>query len=143
MIQKAEKSDAPLLRELFEEFYQSDAVLHPIPPAFHEATLDELFSAHSTQRCYLLDDCGYALLSEKFSHEAGGRELWLEELYLRPAYRGNGLGHKFFKWLFSEARREGIARIRLEYELENTRARRLYRSLGFAPLEYGQLFWTP
>lgn len=143
MIRTALPSDAPLLRKLFEEFYQSAAVLHPVPASYHEATLQELFSPHTTQHCYLLDEGGYALLSEKFSHEAGGRELWLEELYLRPERRGNGLGHAFFEWLLADARQEGIARIRLEYEPENTRAFRLYRSLGFAPLEYGQLFWTP
>ena len=96
MIYLATKPDRTLLNTLFSEFYASDAVLHSIPQSYHDAALDELFSGASRQRAYVLADgetpVGYALLSEKFSHEAGGPELWLEELYLRKAARGKGLG---------------------------------------------------
>ncbi len=147
MICKAEITDRKLLNDLFSEFYASEAVLHPVPQSFHDATLDELFSDCSRQRAYLLKDgeisVGYALLSEKFSHEAGGMELWLEELYLREDARGKGLGSAFFQFLFKQAERERICRIRLEIEPDNTRAAALYRRWGFKPLPYDQMVWTP
>ncbi len=144
MICKAEKSHIPLLKAMFSEFYASEAVHENIPESYHEAALFELFSERSLQRCYILgQEEGYALLSLKFSHEAGGMELWLEELYLRPASRGKGLGKEFFAFLLESAQKEGISRIRLEVEPENERAKKLYRSLGFRPLPYGQLIWTP
>ena len=147
MIRIATISDRNLLKTMFTEFYASDAVLHTIPQAYHERALDELFSASSRQRAYLIEDgempVGYALLSEKFSHEAGGMELWMEELYLREAARGKGLGSAFFRFLLETAQKESIDRVRLEVEPENTRATVLYARLGFKPLAYNQMTWTP
>lgn len=143
MIRKASPEDRPLLKALLEEFYETDAVLHPLPASYHEAALEELFSGWSMQRAYVLETetapAGYALLSLKYSHEAGGMELWVEELYVRPAFRGLGLGRAFFATLLEEADREGIARIRLEVEPENIRAAALYARMGFHPLGYAQM----
>ena len=58
------------------------------------------------------ETAGYGLLSLKYSHEAGGLELWVEELYVRPAFRGRGLGHEFFAWLRGLSAAEHIRRIR-------------------------------
>lgn len=147
MIRLAKNTDRNLLCTLFSEFYASHAVLHSIPQRHHEAALDELFSTRSTQRAYLLEDgekaVGYALLSEKFSHEAGGMELWLEELYLRESARGKGFGSAFFRFLLDMAAKERIARVRLEVEPDNIRAAALYAHLGFVPLPYHQMAWTP
>ena len=147
MIRPAVPADRSVLREMFDEFYSSEAVLHPLPASCHEAALDELFSGGTAQRCFLLTEgdaaAGYALLSPKYSHEAGGAELWLEELYLRETARGKGLGSEFFRFLLAAAQKEGIARVRLEVEPENTRAAALYARLGFQPLPYDQMAWTP
>lgn len=143
MIRPATGADRRILRELFDEFYRSDAVLHPLPAAYHEAALDDLLSGSTTQSCFLLCDgeavCGYALLAEKYSHEAGGLELWVEELYLRPEVRGKGMGSAFFDYLRQYAAARDVRRLRLEVEEENTGAMRLYERQGFAPLEYRQM----
>ena len=106
--------------------------------------LDELFRSDSLQRACLLEQdgetAGYGLLSLKYSHEAGGLELWVEELYVRPAFRGHGLGHEFFAWLRGLSAAEHIRRIRLETEPENERAAALYARMGFSPLGYCQMF---
>ena len=76
---------------------------------------------------------GYAILSRSFSPESGSPICWIEELYIRKAYRGHGLGTKFL----SSVREEfPSARLRLEVEPENTGAVALYKRLGFTPLEY-------
>ena len=64
----------------------------------------------------------------------------MEELYVRPAFRGHGLGHEFFAWLRGLAAAEHIRRIRLETEPENERAAALYARMGFSPLGYCQMF---
>ena len=71
--------------------------------------------------------------------EAGGIELWLEELYLRPQARGRGAGSEFFTFLRGYGETIGARRLRLEVEEENTGARRLYRRMGFASLDYLQM----
>ena len=64
----------------------------------------------------------------------------MEELYVRPAFRGRGLGHEFFTWLRGLSAAEHIRRIRLETEPENERAAALYARMGFSPLGYCQMF---
>ena len=105
---------------------------------------DQIVEIGGLQRACLLEQdgetAGYGLLSLKYSHEAGGLELWVEELYVRPAFRGHGLGHEFFAWLRGLAAAEHIRRIRLETEPENERAAALYARMGFSPLGYCQMF---
>ena len=132
-----------ILLAMFEEFYASEAVLHPIPQSYHFRTLEELFSVNSLQKCFVFELAGavvgYALLSCKFSHEAGGMEWWLEEFYIRKAHRGGGLGREFLQVLTQQAAQQKICRLRLEIEPENTRAAQLYESFGFESLPYAQL----
>lgn len=64
----------------------------------------------------------------------------MEELYVRPAFRGHGLGHEFFAWLRGLSAAEHIRRIRLETEPENERGSGTLRPHGFSPLGYCQMF---
>lgn len=140
MIRPLTAADRGLFLTLCGEFYHSEAVLHPIPPLYHERTFQELMRSDVYLLGYLLEDAGaaagYALLSRGFSPEVGGSILWLEELYLRPAFRGRGLGTEFFRYLETH---HPASRYRLEVEPDNLRAKALYRRLGYVPLPYEQL----
>ena len=91
---------------------------------------------------YLLDwegeTAGYGLTARTFSQEAGGIVIWIEELYIREAYRSRGLGREFFSYI-EEKNRGKIKRIRLEVEEDNTRAISLYERLGYEVLGYNQM----
>ena len=93
-------------------------------------------------KAYLLEQdgktAGYALLSRQFSQEAGGMALWIDEIYIRPPFRGRGLGSEFFRFL-EENIHGRIKRLRLETEPENKGAQALYHRLGFRPLGYLQM----
>ena len=82
---------------------------------------------------------GYALISKTYSREAGGKVLWLEELFVLENYRCCGLGREYFDFIEEYAKENHFARIRLEVEKENIRARKLYEKLGYIPLEYSQM----
>lgn len=143
MICEVKLSHKKELLSMFEAFYRSEAVLQDIPYDYHLRTLEDLFSPQSLQKAYIFEvdgtAVGYALLSYKFSHEAGGRELWLEEFYVRDAYRRQGLGREFLSFLTRLQKQEGICRLRLEVEPENIRAARLYEEFGFQNLPYAQM----
>ena len=72
----------------------------------------------------------YKRQSRTFSQEAGGKVVWLEELYIRPEYRCHGLGKEFFRYVDEKIAPE-VKRLRLEIEPENLRAKKLYLSLGY------------
>ena len=137
MFRNAEEKDLALFLELSQEFYRSTAVLHPIPVQHMESTFREAMRSdvYIILRILEVDGeaAGYAILSRSFSPEAGCPVCWIEELYIREAYRGQGLGAKF---LASVREEFPSARLRLEVEPENTGAVALYERLGFTPLEY-------
>lgn len=138
-IRKIENKDKEAFFAMSRDFYASDAVLHDIPEEYHERAFAELTRSEDYARGYLLEfdgkTAGYALLSLSYSREAGGLCVWIEELYVLPEYQGRGAAHAFFGWL-----EENIpaARYRLETEHDNLRAKKLYKSLGYYPLEYEQ-----
>lgn len=132
--------DREVFLRLTEEFYASDAVLHPVPPEYHRRTFEELLRSDVyLKACLFVPEghpVGYGLLSRSYSPEAGGPVVWVEELYIRPQARGMGLGSAFFSWL---ERSLPAARYRLEVEPDNLGALRLYRRKGYAPLPYLQM----
>lgn len=140
MIRKYEAADRALLLSLFDEFYHSPAVLHPVSEAFFQRTLDAVEAGSPFSELYVLESggkaAGYALLALTHSNEAGGTVVWLEEIYIRSDFRGHGLGNEFFDFLEKEY--ASAARIRLEVEPENEGAVRLYLRRGFKKLDYDQ-----
>ena len=140
-IRRLTSADRETYLAMARAFYQSDAVLHPVPDSHLEATFAEMLRSDQYAEGFLLLSAGlpagYALLSKTFSQEAGGRVVWLEELFVLPEYRGRGIGRAFFAYLHEHI---PAARYRLEAEPENAGALRLYRSLGYRELPYSQLF---
>ena len=134
--------DRTLYLEMAREFYQTDAVSHPVPEAYFVRTYDELLRGSPYAEGYILEcdgqDAGYALLARSFSQEAGGPVVWVDELYVRPQFRGRGVGKRFLAGL-TELVGPQVRRLRLEVSPGNTRAARLYAGFGFAPLEYRQM----
>lgn len=139
MIRPIQEKDRALYLALADEFYHSDAVLHPVPPAYLEAAFAEMTRSDVYLQGYILEHegetAGYAVLAKMFSCEAGGLCVWIEEIYIRAAFRGKGLGGEFLR--FCKAIPD-VKRLRLEIEESNTAADALYRRNGFQPLDYAQ-----
>ena len=123
-----------------DEFYSSEAVLAPVPASYHVSAFEELMRSEDYLKCYMLEyggeTVGYALLDITYCREAGGKEIWIEELYVRENFRDKGIGHAFFDFI---GREENCKRFRLETEKDNLRARKLYASVGYKELPYLQL----
>ena len=138
MIRKINENDRSVMLDMFDEFYHSPGVMHAVPKSHFERTLNEVYSGSPFIDCYIFEQdgkaAGYGQLSLTYSNEAGGICVWLEEIYVRPAFQGKGLGSEFLNFVKNEYK--NAARLRLEIEPDNDGARKLYKRMGFSELEY-------
>jgi ribosomal protein S18 acetylase RimI-like enzyme len=74
---------------------------------------------------------GYLVLTIGYSVEYGGRDGFIDDLYVVPDVRGRGLGGQLIELAIREARLLGIRTLHLEVEADNGGADRLYRGAGF------------
>ena len=78
---------------------------------------------------------GYIALCFGYSIELGGRDAFIDELFILEEHRGRGVGKTVLEEIQSKARERKVKALHLEVERSNDRARKLYRSLGFASRE--------
>ncbi|HSN96864.1 MAG TPA: GNAT family N-acetyltransferase [Candidatus Nanopelagicales bacterium] len=78
---------------------------------------------------------GYALLIPFWSGEYGGELFLLDEFYLTPDRRSQGLGARFIAWIEETARRTGRVGITFGVVGGNPRAMRFYERLGYERLD--------
>ena len=140
MIRRINRSDREQYLQMAHDFYHSDAVLHAVPDAYFVRAFDEMMRSEEYLTGLIFEaegkTAGYALLVNTWSQEAGGKAVWIDEIYVLPEYRGRGIAKDFFAQLKQLV---PAARYRLEIEPDNARAEALYRSVGFEALGYKQL----
>ena len=80
---------------------------------------------------------GFAQLRFRPSLYTGALDAYLEELYVVPHRRGQGLGRALLEAAMEHARERGAARIDLNTSVSDVAARALYESAGFTNREGG------
>ena len=73
---------------------------------------------------------GIAIFFPTFSTFTGRPGLWLEDVYVRPEYRGEGIGKAFLERFLTIARERGCARAEWSVLDWNTPAIKFYERLG-------------
>jgi GNAT superfamily N-acetyltransferase len=136
VIRTADPSDVAVLLELVHEL----AVYEREPDAVEatEAMLaGALFGPAPVASCLVAEQdgqvVGFALWYVTFSTWKGLPGLWLEDLYVRPAARGTGLGRALLQELAAVCVQRGYARFEWWVLDWNAPAIGFYRSLGAQP----------
>ena len=105
-------------------------------PATARQALGALLASAELGRVYRIvsggASVGYAALTFGFSLEWGGRDAFVDEIFVEEAARGRGVGRAALRALVREAERLGVRALHLEVEAANAGAQALYRSEGFA-----------
>jgi GNAT superfamily N-acetyltransferase len=127
VIRTAGPEDADGLIGLIREFYVVDH--HPWDEEVVRAGLEPLLASDDHGVVLLADGGGYAVITWSWSVESGGRDVLLDEIYVRD--RGEGAGSELMAAVFAEMRDRGLRRIFLETETANHRARSFYARHGF------------
>lgn len=74
---------------------------------------------------------GYVALCGGYSLEFGGRDAFVDDFFVIPEARAQGLGAWMLARLAAEARAMGYKALHLEVDRENLRAQQLYARQGF------------
>ena len=135
-------ADHDLILPMVQDFYQGDAVLHPVELEILERTFRDATDAQEPLlRGLLLEvdgqPAGYVYITQCYSAEVGGRCIFIEELFLKEAFRGKGLGRAILTWL--EEQYPSARRFRLEVNEVNQNAVHLYQKSGYEYLRYDQM----
>lgn len=76
---------------------------------------------------------GYAQIREAKDYLRHSRFAYLGFMYVKPAFRGQGINQKVLDALTDWIKQQGIAEIRLEVYAKNEGAKRAYEKAGFTP----------
>ncbi len=130
---KAFPADIPLISKMIEKLYISENTAYDETKV--NSALLELIEDESYGACWILtsgaDRAGYMIIGSAFSVEFGGRTAFIDELYISENCRGKGLGRKALEFAENYAGEKGYTYLRLEVELSNTPAQKIYRANGF------------
>jgi len=134
----AEWEDVDRLLEMMRELYAHDRT--PFDEARSRKGTYELISSMDSAitdlgRIWLIllgeEIAGYVVLTFGFSLEYGGMHGFIDELFVREPFRGQGAGSLAVEHVSAMCRHLGMSTLLLEVDLENPRAHALYQRLGF------------
>jgi GNAT superfamily N-acetyltransferase len=103
-----------------------------------------LFAPHPRVFCDLAEwngePAGFALWFYNFSTFRGRHGIYLEDLFVKPAFRGKGIGKALLAHLAKRAVAEGCARVEWWVLDWNEPSIKFYESLGAIPMEEWTVF---
>ncbi len=133
----ATPADIPTLLTLIGELAEFERLAHEV--VVTEASLAEsLFCATPIVQTVMArvdgEVAGFALYFHNFSTFLGRPGLYLEDLYVRPAFRGQGVGRGLLVHIAGVAAARGCGRMEWSVLNWNRRAIGFYESLGARPV---------
>ena len=137
-IRAALEEEAPLILQLIKELAEYEKLSHEVV-----ATEDSLRRSLFGQRRFAEaligevegEPAGFALFFHNFSTFLGRPGIYLEDLYVRPEFRGSGLGRALLAYLARLALERGCGRLEWSVLDWNEPAIGLYKSVGAAPVD--------
>jgi len=132
-IRPATPNDIPEILKLIRELAEYEKLAHEVV-ATPEDLLRDGFSDRPYYRVLIGEwdgqPAGFALYFFNYSTFRGRPGLYLEDIFVRPAYRGKGIGKTLLSYLARVAVAEGCGRFEWQVLDWNTAAIDFYESLG-------------
>lgn len=132
-IRSATVDDVPLIRQLIAELADYERLSHAAV-ATDEDLRTQLFGPHPAAEVLIGEvdgtPAGFALFFHNFSTFLGKRGLYLEDLFVRPAFRSAGLGKHLMAALARIALERGCGRFEWSVLDWNAPAIAFYRKIG-------------
>lgn len=97
-------------------------------------SVEKLTANHSPGEIFIFEKeseaIGYSIVNRFWSNEFSGHISYIDELYVKPNFRGSGIGAQFFEYLPTKPENDSVA-FMLETVRTNEDAIRFYEKNGF------------
>ncbi|MGG6265009.1 N-acetyltransferase family protein [Leptolyngbya sp. AN03gr2] len=134
----ATSKDVDVLLELVGEFHKIEKL--PFDPVLDRVSLQQFLSTPALGRVWLITErdhvIGYVAVTFSYSIEFRGLGAYIDELYLRSDYRGQGIGSRTLKFVEQVCRSLNIPSLALSVHEDNERAYKVYRKAGYSDRGY-------
>lgn len=131
-LRTAEPKDLNALVPLMRAF--SEEVLAPLSVSHIQNALEPLLAEPAIGDVWIAEEesiLGYLVITWGWGIESGGKEALIDEIYISPDYRNQGLASALVNASLDRARGLGTKAVFLETEVDNPSSRSLYERLGF------------
>ncbi|MCI6561349.1 MAG: GNAT family N-acetyltransferase [Ruminococcus sp.] len=140
IIQEMKKEHTDEVFQMMKVFYSSPAVSTNGSDEIFMSDIQNCINDNPFLEGYVFAEqdkiMGYAMAAKSFSTEFGKPCVWIEDIYIKPDYRGKGIGSQFLDYI-EQKYRDSI--LRLEVEEDNTAAVHVYNKSGFDVLPYMEM----
>lgn len=137
-IKRATVYDIPLIFQFIKELAEYEQLLHEVV-ADEELLQETLFGSQAHAEVIFAffngQPVGFALFFHNFSTFLGRSGIYLEDLYVRPAARGQGIGKALFAYLAQLAKDRNCGRLEWRVLDWNETAINFYKSLEAQPMD--------
>lgn len=132
-IRRARSGDAALVLALIRELAEYEKLLHELE-ASEDMIAAALFGEAPQVHCAIAEwegeAAGFAVWFVNFSTFSGRHGIYLEDLFVRPAHRGKGIGTALLAYLARECVANGWSRLQWAVLDWNAPSIAFYKSLG-------------
>lgn len=143
VIRRAEKSDIPEILMMIKELAEYEKLLHEVVTT-EEHLVKVIFGEQKFVEVLIaeLDGtlAGQTIFFQNFSTFVGRPGLYIEDLYVRPEFRGKGIGKALLNEVIKLAKQRNCGRVEWVVLDWNKPAIDFYKSIGAKPLEEWTIF---
>jgi len=137
-IREATPADVPVILELIRGLADYEKLSHQVTATeeklratlFGERPVADVLLARTSGEC-----TGFALFFPNYSTFLAKPGIFLEDLYVKPAWRGKGIGRALLSRVAAIARERGCGRLEWEVLDWNEPSIGFYKSLGAIPMD--------
>lgn len=132
----ARRSDLPIILQFIKELAEYEGLAEKLAVT-EESLEDWIFIRNKAEVLFETVDgnvIGFCLFYHNFSTFMGGAGLYIEDLYVRPEYRGHGYGKQLFKKIARMAVDRECKKLEFSCPNTNTSSLEFYKHMGASPM---------
>jgi ribosomal protein S18 acetylase RimI-like enzyme len=133
-VRRATKNEIPVLVELMRDFYAESKF--SLDGDWAVRSFDQLLQSTERGAAWISfrgsDPAGYVVLTTRHSMEFGGLDGFVDDLFVRPAFRRQGVGASLLTELLRECSKRRVLAVHIEVGSDNAPAQALCRRFGLS-----------